>query len=183
MRGQGGDLTVLFDLETRRSAKEVGGWGNAHKMGISIGVALVLEEGRFEVFPEERVGELAELLDRATLVVGFNIRRFDYQVLSGYTGVDYARRLETLDLLEDVHRRIGFRVKLDDLAKETLGAGKSADGLQCLEWVKEGRLVLVESYCRRDVEVLRDLYLHGRREGCVWFRPKERGRVKITVEW
>ena len=176
-------MTVLFDLETRRSAKEVGGWGNAHKMGISMGVALVLEEGRFEVYPEERVGELVELLDRATLVVGYNIRRFDYAVLSGYTGVDYARRLPTLDLLEEVQRGIGFRVKLDDLAKETLGAGKSADGLQCLEWVKQGRFDLVESYCRRDVEVLRDLYLHGRREGCVWFRHKERGRVKVRVEW
>jgi DEAD/DEAH box helicase domain-containing protein len=176
-------MTVLFDLETRRSAQEVGGWNNAHKMGISVGVALVLEEGRFEVFPEERVGDLAELLDRATLVVGFNIRRFDFRVLSGYTGLDYARRLRTLDLLEDVHRRIGFRVKLDDLAKETLGAGKSADGLQCLEWVKQGRFDLVEAYCRRDVEVLRDLYLHGRREGCVWFRHEERGRVKVTVEW
>ena len=176
-------MTVLFDLETRRSAKEVGGWGNAHRMGISLGVALVLEEGRFEVFPEERVGELAEMLCRATLVVGYNIRRFDYRVLSGYTGVDYERRLRTLDLLDEVQRRIGFRVKLDDLAGETLGARKSGDGLQCLEWVKQGRLDLVETYCRRDVELLRDLYLHGRREGCVWFRHKERGRVKITVEW
>ena len=176
-------MTVLFDLETRRSATEVGGWGNAHTMGISLGVALILEEGRFEVFPEERVGELAELLERASLVVGYNIRRFDYRVLSGYTGVDYGRRLETLDLLEEIHRRIGFRVKLDDLATETLGAGKSGDGLQCLEWVKQGRLDLVETYCRRDVEILRDLYLHGRREGCVWFRHRKRGRVKVRVEW
>ena len=52
---------------------------------------LVLEEGRFEVFREERVGELAELLTSADLVVGFNVKRFDYQVLSGYTGVDYGR--------------------------------------------------------------------------------------------
>ena len=176
-------VTVVFDLETLRSAKEVGGWGNSHRMGISLGVALVLEEGRFEVFPEERVGELAELLGSATLVVGFNVKRFDYRVLSGYTGVDYARMLPTLDLLEEVHRRIGFRVGLDHLARETLGAEKSGDGLECLEWVRQGRLDLVESYCRNDVELTRDLYLHGRREGCVYFRHQERGRVRLPVDW
>ncbi len=176
-------VTVVFDLETLRSAEEVGGWGNSHRMGISIGVALVLEEGRFEVFPEERVAKLAELLGSATLVVGFNVKRFDYRVLSGYTGVDYARILPTLDLLEEVHRRIGFRVGLDHLAQETLGAEKSGDGLQCLEWVREGRLDLVESYCRKDVELTRDLYLHGRREGCVYFRHRERGRVRLPVDW
>ncbi len=175
--------TILFDLETRRSADEVGGWGNAHRMGISLGVALVLEEGRFEVFPEERVEELAELLDGASLVVGFNVKSFDFRVLSGYTGVDYARRLPTLDLLEEVQRRIGFRVGLDALGRETLGTTKSADGLQCLEWVRQGRMDLVESYCKKDVEILRDLYLHGRREGCVYFRHRERGRVQITVDW
>ena len=175
--------TVLFDLETRRSADEVGGWGNCHRMGISLGVALVLEEGRFEVFPEERVPELAELLAAATLVVGFNVKKFDYRVLSGYTGVDYARKLPTLDLLEEVQRGIGFRVGLDALATETLGSAKSGDGLQCLGWVRQGRMDLVEKYCRHDVEILRDLYLYGRREGCVYFRHRERGRVRIAVDW
>ncbi len=176
-------VTVVFDLETLRSAEEVGGWGNCHRMGIAVGVALVLEEGRFEVFPEVRVGELAELLATATRVIGFNVKRFDYRVLSGYTGVDYARMLPTLDLLEDVHRRIGFRVGLDHLAQETLGAAKSGDGLQCLEWVRQGRLDLVEAYCRKDVELTRDLYLHGRREGFVAFRHRERGRIRLPVDW
>lgn len=176
-------LTVLFDLETRRSADEVGGWGNAHRMGVAVGVACLLEEGRFEVFREERVAELGELLTRATLVVGFNVKRFDYQVLAGYTGVDYGRMVPTLDLLEEVQRAIGFRVGLGALAGETLGAGKSGDGLQSLEWVREGRLDLVEEYCRRDVELTRDLYLFGRREGCVWMRHRTRGRVRVPVEW
>jgi DEAD/DEAH box helicase domain-containing protein len=175
--------TILFDLETRRSADEVGGWGNCHRMGIALGVALVLEEGRFEVFPEERVAELAELLAGASLVVGFNVKRFDYRVLEGYTGVDYARQLPTLDLLEEVQRRLGFRVGLDALAGETLGAAKSGDGLQCLDWVRQGRMELVEEYCRKDVEILRDLYLYGRRERCVYFHHRKRGRVRVEVDW
>ncbi len=176
--------TILFDLETLRSAADVGGWGNAHRMGVAVGVACFLEEGRFEIYREDRVQELADALCAAELVVGFNVKRFDYKVLAGYTGVDYARMLPTLDLLEELHRCLGFRLGLGHLALETLGAGKSADGLQSLRWVQEGRFDLVEDYCVRDVEVLRDLYLHGRREGCVFYRDKKRdAKLKIPVEW
>jgi DEAD/DEAH box helicase domain-containing protein len=176
--------TVLFDLETIRSAAEVGGWGNSHRMGISLGVVYHLEHERFEVFPESRVQELHDLLRAADLVVGFNIRRFDYAVLGGYTGEDYARTLPTLDLLDEVRARLGFRLGLNHLARETLGTAKSGDGLQCLEWVREGRMDLVESYCRKDVEILRDLFLHGRREGCVYYRDRAGDRkLRLPVAW
>ncbi|MFP5284887.1 MAG: Zn-binding domain-containing protein, partial [Thermoanaerobaculia bacterium] len=176
--------TILFDLETLRGASEVGGWANIHRMGLALGVVCHLEEGRFEVYREREVRGLVEALRRATLVIGYNSRRFDYQVLSGYTGENYGRLLPTLDLLEDIARRIGFRVGMGHLAQETLGLGKSADGLQSLRWVREGRLDLVEEYCRKDVEILRDLYLHGRREGCLFYRDRQRDvRLKFCVEW
>ncbi len=176
--------TILFDLETLRSAADVGGWRQVHRMGVAIGVVCHLEEDRFEVFSESQVRALVETLKSASLVIGYNSRCFDYQVLSGYTGEDYSRLLPTLDLLEDVHSRLGFRVGMGHLALETLGTPKSADGLQSLEWVRQGRLDLVEQYCRRDVEILRDLYLHGRREGFLLYRDRRRDvRLKLRVAW
>ena len=181
-RERGAGPTVLFDIETLRSAAEVGGWDKAHRMGIALAVVCHLEEGRFETFFEPRAGDLAATLKAAGLVVGFNSRRFDYTVLSGYTGEDYSRTLPTLDLLDTMVERLGRRVSLDHLTKETLGAGKTADGLQSLQWVKEGRFDLIEEYCRRDVELLRDLYLFGRREGYVWIADRT-GRVQVPVDW
>jgi DEAD/DEAH box helicase domain-containing protein len=176
--------TVLFDVETLRSAAEVGGFGNCHRMGVAIAVACFLEEGSFASYGERQVHELAAALRQATLVVGFNVKRFDFGVLAGYTGEDYCRTLPTLDLLEDVHLRLGFRVGMGRLALDTLGLGKSADGLQSLEWVKQGRLDLVEEYCRHDVEILRDLYLHGRREGCLFYHDQRRDvRLRLAVDW
>jgi DEAD/DEAH box helicase domain-containing protein len=153
-------------------------------MGIAMGVVCHLEEDRFEVFRESEVEALADVLRSADLVVGFNIRRFDYRVLAGYTGEDYAKTLPTLDLLDEVKNRLGFRLGMGHLAKETLGCDKSADGLQSLEWVRQGRLDLVEAYCRKDVEILRDLFLHGRREGCLYYRAKgAEVKLKLPVEW
>ncbi len=149
-----------------------------------MGVLCFLEENRFETFFEEQVRELADALRGARLVIGFNSKRFDYLVLNGYTGEDYSRTLTSLDLLEDIHRRLGFRLGLGHLCQETLGSEKTADGLQSLEWVREGRLDLVEAYCRRDVELLRDLYLFGRREGHVCYRKKGRGKqLRLPVDW
>jgi len=182
--GNGERRTVLFDLETLRSAADVGGWHKAYRMGVAVGVVCFLEEGRLEVYPESQVRALVDALRGASLVIGYNIKRFDYLVLAGYTGEDFARTLPTLDLLEDVASRLGFRVGMGHLAQETLGIGKSADGLKSLEWVRQGRLDLVEEYCRKDVEILRDLYLHGRREGCLFYRDRQRDlRLKLCVEW
>ena len=152
-------------------------------MGIALAVVCHLEEGRFETFREERARELVQVLKAARLVIGFNSRRFDYAVLSGYTGEDYARSLPTLDLLDTMVSRLRRRVSLNHLTQETLGCGKTADGLQSLQWVKEGRFDLIEEYCRKDVELLRDLYLFGRREGYVVVSQKVGGRVRVPVDW
>jgi len=173
---------VLFDVETMRSADEVGGWNKAHRMGVALAVALHLESGEFSVYREPEVPALIAALKGAGLVIGYNSLRFDYAVLSGYTGEDYARTLPSLDLLESLRGKLGFRVGLDHVARETLGRGKSGDGLQSLEWVKQGRYDLIEAYCRQDVELLRDVYLFGRRERHVVVSTRG-GRIRVEVDW
>lgn len=179
--GKASRFTVL-DIETRRSAKEVGGWGRADLMGVSVAVLYDSEPDEFVVFEEPDVPQLVERLQAAPLVVGFNVLRFDYKVLSGL--VSFRKRdIDTLDLLTHIHERLGYRLKLDNLAQATLGAPKSADGLQALAWWKEGRLDLISEYCRKDVELTRDLYLYGREHGYVLFTNKAGARVRVPVSW
>jgi len=174
---------VYFDLETRKSAQEVGGWNNAHLMGISVAVLYDSREKRFEAFQEKDVDRLLERLSHADLVVGFNVKRFDYRVLGAYTGQDLLA-LPTFDILEDVHRRLGFRLGLDHLACETLGRGKTADGLQALAWFRQGEMEMLTRYCREDVVVTRDLFLHGLEKGHLVYREKKTGRrLRLAVDW
>jgi len=173
---------LLFDIETQRSAAEVGGWGNTHLMRLALGVVYDAATGAFETYTEERAEALVERLFRAPVVVGFNSRRFDYRVLRAYTTRDL-ERLPTFDLLEEIHKKLGYRISLGHLATHTLGRGKSGDGLQSLEWWKEGRLDLIESYCRMDVEILRDLLAFAAREGHVLFQRKTGELVRLPVAW
>jgi DEAD/DEAH box helicase domain-containing protein len=172
----------VFDLETQRSAEEVGGWHRADRMGLSC--AVVYDAGRetYLEFLEDQVDELLALMRQLDLVVGFNSKRFDYRVLSGYTDFDF-RRLPSLDILEEVKTRLGYRLSLDHLAQASLGARKSGDGLQALRWWKEGRVREVIDYCRSDVRLTRELFLLGRRQGHLLFHNKAGRTVRVPVDW
>jgi DEAD/DEAH box helicase domain-containing protein len=151
-------------------------------MGLALAVVYDAAKGAYRTYFEKDAERLAVLLLSADLVVGFNLKRFDYQVLAAYTEADFSK-VPTLDLLEEIHARLGFRLSLGHLAEATLGSAKAADGLMSLRWFREGRLDLVEAYCRRDVEVTRDLYEFGRRHGHLVYVGREGRPVKLPVSW
>jgi len=76
---------VYFDLETLRSADDVGGWTHVDKMGLACGVCFDSLDGKYHTYEEKDVQNLIQHLRRAHLVVGFNHIRFDYKVLSAYS--------------------------------------------------------------------------------------------------
>ena len=173
---------MVLDVETRRSAREVGGWHRAGAMGVSVAVLYDAGADAFLPFEQDALPELFCLLAQAELVVGFNILGFDYAVLQPFTAVRL-HDLSTLDLLTQVHRSAGRRVKLDNLAQATLRTEKSADGLAALRWWQEGRLDRIAEYCRRDVDITRRLYLHGCEHGHVFCSDARGERVRVPVMW
>lgn len=116
------------------------------------------------------------------LLVGFNNKRFDNQVLSGY-GVHDLAVLPTVDILEKVKERLGYRLSLDNIAENTLGIKKSADGLMALKWYQEGRIDKIISYCRQDVEMTRSLFLFGLENGYLLFKNKAGSVVRCPVDF
>jgi DEAD/DEAH box helicase domain-containing protein len=170
----------VFDLETIRSANEVGGWHRAERMGISVAVVYDSQLDGCVTYLEHEVDRFVEHLVSLDLIVGFNNKRFDNRVLSGYTGIQLAA-LPTIDLLEEVSNHLGYRLSLDRLAEHTLGMNKSADGLQALQWYKEGKIREICQYCRQDVEITRDLFLHGLEKGYLLFRNKAGSIVRLPL--
>ncbi|MGO9569204.1 MAG: DEAD/DEAH box helicase [Desulfomonilaceae bacterium] len=178
---QGPKRVVVFDVETQKLAQEVGGWKNISKMRLSLAVAHTEEDG-FITFTENNVSELIKLLKGADLVVGFNHVGFDYEVLSAYSS-ERLRALPNLDILLHVKASLGFRLKLDHLAEITLGRKKSGHGLDAARWFREGKMDLIEQYCRDDVAITRDLYRFGLEKGFLLYRREGRGVSQIPVDW
>ena len=172
----------VLDIETRRSAAEVGGWNRAGKMGVSCAVLYDSESDTFIEYLQENVDELCRNLMNFDLIIGFNIIGFDYKVLSGLSDFDFSC-LPTLDILLKIHERLGYRLSLDHLATHTLGTGKSADGLMALKWWRQGKIKKIIQYCRQDVKVTRDLYLYGRKNKFLVFKNKAGLKVRLPVKW
>jgi DEAD/DEAH box helicase domain-containing protein len=171
---------LVFDLETQRLAAEVGGWGKIRSMGLALAVTWDLDRDRFRTYFEEEAEDLVRDLLQAPLVVGFNLRRFDLEVLSPYTHEDLSR-VKTLDLLEFLKKRLGVRLSLASLAEANFGEGKEADGVQSVAWFREGRFDLIESYCRKDVLLTGRLFLKGLEEGFILVRDRSGTLLRVPV--
>jgi DEAD/DEAH box helicase domain-containing protein len=174
---------VYFDLETQRSANDVGGWNRKDKMGLSIAVTFSTRSGQYHIYSEDDAPALCEELRSADLVVGFNHVQFDLPVLQPYSTWNLADHTINLDLMVDLEKRLGHRLKLDAIASATLGFGKTADGLEAIRWWREGRLMDIARYCAYDVKVTKLVHEFGVRHGHVKFVDRFGRPQSAEVKW
>jgi DEAD/DEAH box helicase domain-containing protein len=173
---------VYFDLESQKLFQDVGG-RDASKLLLACGVTWSTERNDFAVYWEKDVDALVAELKSADMVVGFNIISFDYEVLKPYVPNVNFRAFRSVDMLQDIFRTLNFRISLDSIAKATLGATKTADGVQSVEWFRNGELDKVAEYCKADVDITRRVHEFGRDNGYVNYYSKLGSKLKVTVNW
>ena len=174
---------VVFDLETQNLFEDVGGRSNIGALKVSCAVSWSSSHNDFSLYWEKDVPALVGELKSADRVVGFNIKSFDYEVLRPYVPNEHLQFLPTLDILNDLFRELGFRVRLDSVARATLGDSKIADGLQAVAWWREGKLDLLSEYCQADVDVTRRIYDFGCENGYIHYFSRLGSRQKVEVKW
>jgi len=173
---------VYFDLETQKSAEEVGGWGNISKMGMSVGVTYSTAAGEYKIYGEKQVNDLITGLQRADLVVGFNNLRFDYEVLHGYTAFDLTQ-FPTLDMLVVLNDTLGHRLSLDSIATATFNVEKTAEGLQAIRWFKDGKLAEIAEYCCYDVKITKLVHEYGVQHRQLHYANRFGKKLTVPVKW
>lgn len=154
---------LVLDLETKNSFDEVGG-KNYELLGVSVVGIYSYKDDEFKIFLEEDIKQLLSYFQRTELVIGFNIKKFDYPVLQPYLDFDLGR-LNSLDIFEIVQNSLGFRLGLNSIARATLEIGKIGTGLDALRYFRQGEMNKLAQYCQHDVFVTRELYEYGRRHG------------------
>jgi DEAD/DEAH box helicase domain-containing protein len=148
---------IVLDLETQKSFDEVGGYGKNHLLKISVVGVYSYPQNKYMCFTEDQMYRLGEMLAEADQIIGFNIKNFDFQVLQPYLNFKI-HEVPHLDILTEIEQLIGHRIKLDNLAQMTLGAGKSGDGLQAIKFWKMGQIEELKKYCLDDVRITKELY-------------------------
>jgi RNase_H superfamily len=174
---------IYFDLETQRTANDVGGWVRKRDMGMSLGVTYSTILSEYRIFPENRVNDLIQQLMRADLVVGFNIVSFDYEVLMGYTILDLPHQLRTLDLFLEIEKVAGNKLKLDNIAQATLGVAKTAGGVDAIKWWREKRVMDIAEYCCFDVKVTKLVHEHGMEHRELFYTDKFSRKQRVEIKW
>jgi DEAD/DEAH box helicase domain-containing protein len=173
---------VYFDLETQKSAEDVGGWDKISAMRMSVGVTYNTATSGYRIYDEKQVDDLIKELQRADLIVGFNNLRFDYEVLHGYTAMDM-RQLPTLDIMVDLQDKLQHRLSLDSIATATFGVEKTAEGMQAIEWFRQGKLIDIAEYCCYDVKLTKLVHEFGVSHRQLHYHNRFGKKQTVPVSW
>lgn len=147
---------VVFDIETANIFDDVGS-NDPAKLDISIVGAYDSATNSYASYSVEEFPRLWSIIEKADMLIGFNSDHFDIPLLNKYYPGDLSV-IKSLDILVEVKRSLGRRLRLDTIAEATLGMKKTGHGLEATRWWKEGKHDLVRKYCLDDVRLTKDIY-------------------------
>ncbi|HSV95283.1 MAG TPA: ribonuclease H-like domain-containing protein [Spirochaetia bacterium] len=192
MSSDGKRVEVIFDIETKKFFDEI----NAKKpedLGISIVSAYRREidrdfkeiRGEMKSFWESEFEQMWSWFEEADRIIGYNSLGFDVPAMNGvYKGNFF--KLNHFDVLKIIKDVFGHRVKLDSVAKETLGQGKIAGGAEAVSWWTKGdpeSLANLKKYCEMDVEVTKGVYDYGLKNRKLRFKDHWNELREIEVDF
>ncbi len=175
---------LVLDIETSNTFADVGGERNVKDLNVSLVGVYSYNRDEYIAFHEKDIHKSAELFQKAGLIIGFAINRFDIPVLEKYFSFNLGA-IPRLDLLEEVELVTGKRISLNILAKTNLNLQKTHEsGLEAIRLYKEGKLDELEEYCLNDVKLTKDLYELAKRQGHLVFPDRVSGTlVKAHMQW
>ena len=204
MTQKGNRVEVVYDIETKNFFNDTD-LRNPEDLGISVVSAYRREmdddlrevSGEMKSFwtPEALtvVGadefifdHMWEWFEEADRIIGYNSFGFDNPAMNGiYEKGDFTK-LKHFDVLDEIRKSFGHRVKLDSVAKETLGQGKIAGGADAVMWWAKGdpeSLANLKKYCEMDVKVTKGVYDYGMKNKRLKFKDKWNELREIEVDF
>ena len=174
---------IVFDIETSNIFQEVGS-NNPADLNISVVGVYEYESDTYSTFVQEEFNKLWQIIENTDTFITFNGDHFDIPLLDKYYPGDLFK-IKSVDLLKEMQKSAGRRMKLDQIAEGTLGTNKSGHGLDAIKWWRDGEVEKVKKYCLDDVRITKDLYEYALKAGKLIF--KEGGNlneVKLdTSNW
>jgi DEAD/DEAH box helicase domain-containing protein len=165
---------IIFDLETQNIFSDVGS-NDPTALDISVGSFYDSATNTYTTVTEGELSQVWTMLEHADALVGYNSNHFDIPLLNKYYPGDLTK-IKSIDLLEEIRKSLGRRLRLDSVAEATVGAKKSANGLQAVRWWREGKIDEIKKYCEQDVKVTKKVFDYALLNGHVKFKDGSRKR-------
>lgn len=147
---------IFLDIETKNTFEEA---GSSEPVALDMSVVCVYDsaEDKYSSFLEDQLPKLWPIIERADILVTYNGDHFDIPILNKYYSGDLTK-IKSLDLMNEIKKVLGRRLKLDTVAKATLGKGKIGHGLDAINWWREGKVDEIIKYCIEDVKITKEVY-------------------------
>ena len=147
---------VIFDVETSNFFEDV---GSNDPTALDLSVVCIYDSANdsYHSFLQTELKNLWPILEKTDLLIGFNSDHFDIPLLNKYYSGNLAK-IPSLDLLKEIKKVLGRRLKLDSVAEATLGRKKIGHGFQAVEWWRKGEMEKLKNYCLEDVRLTKELY-------------------------
>jgi DEAD/DEAH box helicase domain-containing protein len=160
---------IVFDIETTNFFSDV---GSSDPASLDLACVCIYDSisDSYGSYTQENIKDLFPILDKTDIIIGFNSDHFDIPLLEKYYGKPISAK--SVDLLKEVRKSLGRRIKLDTLAEATLGRNKTADGIQANIWWKKGDHKKVIDYCIEDVKITKEIYDYARKFGKLKYTEK-----------
>lgn len=174
---------IVFDIETRNIFQDVGS-NNPVDLDISVVGVYDSETDSYETYMVEDLPKLWPIIEQADMLIGYNSEHFDIPLLNKYYPGDL-NKFKSLDILKEIQKVAGRRMKLDQVAEGTLGINKSGHGLDAYIWWKQGEIEKIKKYCLDDVRITKEIYDFALKNGKLIYKEGPKlNEVKLdTSSW
>lgn len=159
---------IVFDIETKNTFQDIGK-NDPSLLDISLLSIYDSETEKYTSFLEDELSALWPILEASDMLIGYNSDHFDIPLLNRYYAGDLTQ-IKSLDLLAEIRKTLGRRVKLDQVAEGTLGEKKSGHGLEAIEWWQNGEIEKIKKYCEDDVRLTKEIYDYALENGRIFYK-------------
>ncbi len=147
---------IIFDIETKNTFDQVGS-RDVLALDISLLVIWNSKTEEYTSYLETELDDLWPIIEQTDMLIGYNSDHFDIPLLNKYYPGDLTA-IKSLDLMAEIQKVLGRRLRLDDVAAATLGTKKSGSGLDAIRWWQSGEIEKIRKYCEKDVEITKKVF-------------------------
>jgi len=171
---------IVFDIETRNIFQDV---GSNDPAALDISVVCIYDSmtDSYSSFLQEDFKNLWPIIEQADVLIGFNSDHFDIPLLNKYYHGDLSK-IKSIDILKEIHKSLGRRIKLDNVSEATLGKNKSGHGLEAITWWKQGEIQKIINYCTDDVKITKEIYEYALKNNILKYKDFSGKIMEVKID-